>query len=210
MSTARDGFACTLDDPGGKPGFTATGLLASLGRTAARLPALLGAYLGPGRLEAALREEVMVAVSRMNRCRHCTAIHSAWGSLVGLSDEDLARLESMAPEDFDRRRWLAIQYGRCVVAGGETSALEAELRAHFGPDEIERIAAVARAIDVANRLGNTWDSFEGRLRGGPRAGSDSTLLDELLVLGLVAPAGAPFLALSKAVRLLRSEPSFPD
>lgn len=210
MSADDDVPTCQLEVPGGKPAFTAGAFLSTLRRTAASLPTLLGAYLAPARLDATLREEVMVAVSRMNRCRHCTAIHSAWASLVGLTDEELARLEAMDPAEFDRRRWLAVQYGRCVAAGGALAAIEGELRALYTEAEIAQIAAVARAIDVANRLGNTWDSFEGRLLGKRDGSSDSTVLDELFVLGLVAPAGAPFLAVSKAIRLLRSEPTFPE
>jgi AhpD family alkylhydroperoxidase len=198
--------ACSLVDRG-KPTFTIAGFLVAVGASLRGLPVLLGSYLPPDRLDPQLREEVMVAVSRMNRCRHCTAIHSAWATLVGLSDEDLARLEAIDPERFDRREWLAVQYGRCVVAGDDGRALEEELRRHYSDREIAQIAAVARAIDVANQLGNTWDAFEGRLLGLP-AGPGSSLLDELVVLGLVAPAGGPFLLVSKAVRTLRGQPAF--
>jgi len=195
---------CSLDE-GVKPTFTIGGFFGSLGRSAQALPDLLGAYVPPSRLDPALREKVMVAVSRMNRCRHCTAIHTAWASLAGLSDDELARIEEMDPATFERRDWLAMKYARCLVAGADTREVEEELRQHYTDGEISRIAAVARGIDVANRSGNTWDSFESRLlgRGGE---TGSTLGDELAVLALLAPAGGPFLLVSKAVRALKGQP----
>lgn len=196
--------ACEIEDRG-KPTFTFGGFVGSVAGSVGSLPALVGAYLPPRRLDPRLREKVMVAVSRMNRCRHCTAIHTAWAALAGLSDLELAALEEIDPDRFDRREWLAVQYARCHVAGGETAELEIALREHFSDAEVGQIAAVARGIDLANRTGNTWDSLEGRLLGrGPEPGS--SLRDELLVLGLLAPAGGPFLLVSKALRALRGEP----
>jgi len=190
--------ACQIVDPG-KPTFTFTGFVAALAQNAAGLPALLAAYVAPGRLDPALREAAMVAVSRMNRCRHCTAIHSAWGAAVGMPE---------APADGagDDVGTLAGRFARCAVAGTDLATAEREIAQRLSPSEVRQLAAVARAIDFANRCGNTWDAFEGRLAGRPAEGS--SLVDELAVLGGLAPAGVPFLALSRLVRALRGEPRF--
>jgi AhpD family alkylhydroperoxidase len=190
--------ACQIVDPG-KPAFTFAGFVAALARNAAGLPTLLAAYLAPGRIEPAVREAAMVAVSRMNRCRHCTAIHSAWGAAVGMGDG------AVDDRDSDPST-LAGRFARCVVAGTDLAAAERELAQRFSPSEVRQLAAVARAIDFANRCGNTWDAFEGRLSSRPNEGS--SLVDELAVLGVLAPAGVPFLALSRLVRALRGEPRF--
>ena len=205
MGTSTDPLACSLEDRG-KPTFTFGGFVAALAGNAKRLPALLGAFAPPGRLDPAFREKIMVAISRMNRCRHCTAIHTAWAKLAGLSDLELAAIDGLDLEGLDRGEWLALQYARCLVAGGEVAELEQELRLHFSVAELERVAAVARAIDFANLSGNTWDALAGRLEGHPAPGS--SLVDELAVVAALAPLGGPFLALSTAVRALRGQPTF--
>ena len=42
-----------------------------------------------GRLDATLRERVMVAVSRVNACGGCTFVHQRWALRAGVSSEEL-------------------------------------------------------------------------------------------------------------------------
>jgi AhpD family alkylhydroperoxidase len=191
--------ACQIVDPG-KPTFTFAGFVTALARNAAELPTLLAAYLGPGRIEPALRETAMVAVSQMNRCRHCTAIHSAWGAAVGMD-------ESAAHDRDGDLSTLAGRFARCVVAGTDLASVERELAPRFSPFAVRQLAAVARAIDFANRCGNTWDAFADRLAGNASGGP--ARWSELAVLAALAPPGVPFLAVSRLLRTLRGEPRFP-
>lgn len=188
-------MSCSLRDPG-KPTFTLARFAAALAGNAASLRDLAAAFVGPGRIDPALREGVMVAVSRMNRCRHCTAIHSAWGESVGLSlegepDEPLAS---------------AARYARCLLAGSDPAEARSELARLLPEQAIRQVEAVTRLIDLANRCGNTWDAFLARLEG--RAAAGASLADELGVLCALAPVGLPFLVVSSAVRLRGGEPSF--
>ena len=172
------------------------------------LPAIAAAFKPGTGLDPAFREKLMVAVSLLNRCRHCTAIHTAWGELAGLTDEELARLGDLEPDEFDRGEWVAVEYARCIARGGTGAGpLETELRRLYSPSEVAGIQAVVKMIDLANRCGNTFDAFEERLKGnGGGGGGKSSLVDELLVLGTLAPVGPPFLLISKALRVLRPRP----
>jgi AhpD family alkylhydroperoxidase len=187
---------CTLADPG-KPAFNLAGFASALAGTAASLPRLLASFVGPDRLDPALREGVIVAVSRMNRCRHCTAIHSAWGESVGLAEGEPA--EPLAS---------AARYARCLLAGDDPSEAERELARQLPPEAVRQVEVVARLADFTNRCGNTWDALASRLGG--EAPAASTLLGELGVLLAIAPFGAPFLLLSRFVRARRGEPVFAD
>ena len=42
-----------------------------------------------GRLDATLRDRVMVAVSRVNACGGCTFVHQRWALRAGVSSEEL-------------------------------------------------------------------------------------------------------------------------
>ena len=163
------------------------------------LPNFTAVYALPGRMDKRFREKIMLSVSRMNDCRHCTAIHGAWAALAGLSGEDRAALHELDPADMDHRDWVALEYARRVAADAPADLdLETELSALFSEKEIADIAAVARAINIANRCGNTWDAFLSRLQGRPA--EDSSLADEFLVLAPLAPFGPAFLVLSKLLQ----------
>jgi len=183
-------MACELADRG-KPTFTLSEFVAALADNATGLPSLRAAFLGPARIDPALREGVLVSVSRMNRCRHCTAIHSAWSEAIGApaAEEPLAS---------------AARYARCLLAGTDPGEARRTLARQLPEEAIAQVEALARLIDFTNRCGNTWDAFEARFTGTPRP--RSRLLDELAVLLALAPFGAPFLLLSKRLRLRRGEP----
>ncbi len=188
--------SCSFVDRG-KPTFTLAALLSAIAGNAATLRDLAAAFVGPRRIDPALREGVMVAVSRMNRCRHCTAIHSAWGESVGLA------LEGEPGEPLAS----AARYARCLLASSDPAEARRALALHLDEEAIRQVEAVTRLIELANRCGNTWDAFLARLEG--RAVAGSSLADELAVLLALAPVGLPFLFLSSAVRLRSGEPSFP-
>lgn len=83
------------------------GVLPNLIATLAHAPAALHGYLGfseaasKGRLSAAQREIVALAVAQANRCGYCLAAHSAIGRQAGLSqlDIDAARSGGGAPAE---------------------------------------------------------------------------------------------------------------
>jgi len=94
------------------------------------LPNFTAVYALPGRMDKRFREKIMLSVSRMNDCRHCTAIHGAWAALAGLSGEDRAALHELDPADMDHRDWVALEYARRVAADAPAEPdLEAELSA---------------------------------------------------------------------------------
>ena len=190
--------------------YTFKGFVRDLGHNAASLPRFLGIYAFPSRMDKQLREKIMFSISRMNACRHCTAIHGAWADLVGLSESDRAALHDLDPAEFDNREWTALEYARRLVAdeAGEMDPdLERALAGFFTKDEIADIAAVARGINLANRCSNTWDVFLDRLRGEPA--DDSSLANELAVLAVCAPVGPFFLLLSDILQRRQNKPQ-PD
>lgn len=146
-------------------------------------------------IDPGFREELMLAVSRLNDCRFCTWGHQEWAQMNGISDDELARIEQLDPSGFDRRKWLAITYVRALVEGNfrrVTPELRRAMQHKYSPREIRDIELIARVMDIGNRGSNTFDAMRSRLRGVPAA--DSRVVDEM-ILSSVFLATAPVVVL---------------
>jgi AhpD family alkylhydroperoxidase len=153
---------------------------------------------GKHELDPGFREELMLAVAKMNECRYCTWGHHEWAHLAGVPEEELAQIEQMDPEGFDRRKWLALSYVRAFVSdkfGSVPRELRKEMRENYSAHEIKEIELVTRIMDLGNRGANTWDAMLSRLKGNPAA--NSHIIDEAILSGAfltVAPVAVAYLA----------------
>lgn len=157
-----------------------------------------------GRVDPGLREQIMVAVAQVNGCRYCCYVHTQWAQLEGTTDEDLARLEGLDPETFDRDEWLAISYATALAEGDfadSKSEVAAEIERRSGPQRREDIETIARAMTLANRMANTLDAFLSRLKGRPDA--EGRAFDEALIASVLLVTG-PFTVVVLAARLRMS------
>ncbi len=168
--------------------YTLTELFADLGSVLTRAPALWAIWIG-GRLPRALREQIIVAVAKVNACRMCEHAHSRMALEAGVSDAEIAALEDMDPSAFDRGTWLAIAHARertkakfaPVAEDASEEALNEALSAQTRSD----VEDVARAMTVANRIANTLNALPDRWRGNPVP--ESRLFDELVINFLFLP-----------------------
>lgn len=145
------------------------GAVPNLMRTLARSPAALDGYLGlagalaAGKLRAALREQIALAVAEQNSCDYCLAAHSTIGAGVGLDPAAIAA--ARRSEAADPRAAAALRFARAVVdTRGAVSApaLEAARAAGLGEgDLIEIVAHVALNVltNYVNRLAETDVDF---------------------------------------------------
>ena len=144
-------------------------------------PTIYGIW-GRQELDPGFREELMLAVAKVNDCRYCSWGHQEWAHMAGVTDEELARMEQVDPEGFDRSKWVAISYVRAYVSGKFGSVpreMRQEMRDNYTAQQIKEIELVARIMDIGNRGANTWDAMLSRLKGNPAA--DSHILDEAVL-----------------------------
>lgn len=148
-------------------------------------------------LPPALREAIMLSVAYENRCRYCAFMHGEWAIEVGLEADVEQELITLDPDHVSDRMWAACLYARrraAVNFGPVDDNDRRLLRDHFAPREQYLIEVVARTMNVANRVGNTFDAFWSRLHG--RAAPDSHPFDELfftLLFVASLPVGAAVL-----------------
>lgn len=151
-------------------------------------------------IDPGFREELMLAVSKLNDCRYCSWVHHEWANIAHVPEEELAFIEQLDPSHFDRKKWVAIAFVRELVEarfGRVSKELMREMKANYSATEIREIKLIAKVMDISNRGVNTWDSMLSRLRGKPAA--DSHLLDEaVLSMALLAAAPVVIVLLARA------------
>jgi len=154
-----------------------------------RAPALVAIWRG-GRLPPALREQVVVAVAKVNACRMCEHAHTRMALEAGVSNAELAALESLDEDAFDRRTWLAIAHARertkADFVRPAPDRNQELLTQELGAQTYRDVEDVARVMTVANRIANVLNALSDRVRGNPVPGS--RLLDELIINILFLPA----------------------
>jgi AhpD family alkylhydroperoxidase len=184
--------------------YTVPELFGDLKSVVLRVPSLWSIWVG-GRLPRALREQIVVAVAQVNACRMCEHAHTRMALEAGVSNAELAALENMNEDVFDRRTWLAIAYARervmCNFARGVTDSSQEALGEEMGAQTLGDVEDVARVMTLANRIANTLNALPDRRRGKPVPGS--RLLDELLINLMFLP-GAWLGTLIAAVRQRKS------
>jgi AhpD family alkylhydroperoxidase len=142
-------------------------------------------------IEAGFREELMLAVSKLNDCKYCAWGHHEWAHAAGIAEDELDHIEHGDSEGIDRAKWVAISYVVSLVSSEFKHVpddLTQEMQANYTENEIKEIILVARIMDIANRGANTWDAMLSRLHGKPA--HDSHVLDEFVLSGvfwIVAP-----------------------
>ena len=94
---------------------TALEFTRALASIAADVPTLYRVWI-KHELDPGFREELMLAVSRVNDCKYCSWAHYEWANLEGIPEEELAQVEQIDPDHFDRKKWLALSYVRELVA----------------------------------------------------------------------------------------------
>ena len=129
--------------------------------------ARLYAIYGRGRVDPALRERVMVAVSRANACGSCTTVHEAWALRAGVSAEELKQISDgelllMAPEE----RAPIVYATALAEAGFQRVHPDARVvaDAYLGVERQRDVEAIARLMTFANLSVNTAHVVYRRLR----------------------------------------------
>ncbi len=140
------------------------GMVPNIMRTMAQSPSVLEAYLAfsgamaHSSLPAALREQIALAVARVNQCRYCVAAHTALGKKAGLTETQVQ--ESLQGRSSDPKADAAIQFARRVVEvrGHVTDGDVAALRqAGYGDAQIAESAAAVSLNIFTNYFNHIAD-----------------------------------------------------
>ena len=128
----------------------------------------LAAVYVRGRLDATLRERVMVAVSRVNACGGCTYVHERWALRTGVSSDELEAIGLDDLAALDERSRAAVVYATALAEGRFRRPVAPEVAAaaaeRLSVDEMSAIEAVARLMALANLSVSTAEAIAARAR----------------------------------------------
>lgn len=125
-----------------------------------------------GGTSPALRERIMVAVSRANACAGCSRVHQRWAVRAGVTDDELEALgldELARLNPADRAAVVyAVERSTAgfpgpVGAPSEDPEINAAISRYFTDEEIRQIDAVARSITFANLTVGTTEALRTRI-----------------------------------------------
>jgi AhpD family alkylhydroperoxidase len=106
------------------------------------VPALVSAYLLPGRVPPPAREAAMLGVTSINRCGACEAFHGRWARRVGLQLDDPSAEEAAAYE-----------FGQRVAMAGPEHPRPPM---HLSGRHQRELLAVSILMELANLSGNRF------------------------------------------------------
>ena len=141
-----------------------------------------------GRVDKGFREQLMVAVAYQNQAPYCNWTHRSWASAHGVTDDELGNIEELHFDELDPRVATAVAYVRALVSSNWQDAprdLRQQMLEYFTWRELEDIELIARAMDISNRTGNTWDAMLSRLSSEPI--EDSDLFSEIFLSSVFLP-----------------------
>ena len=133
------------------------GMVPNIMRTFANSPAALQAYVGflnaleGTSIDAKTREAIAIATSGANGCEYCTAAHTAFGKMRGLSDDE-AR-ENLSGRSSDPTRAAVLRFARAIVEKRgwvDDLDLQHAREAGLGDTEITEILATVAATIFSN------------------------------------------------------------
>jgi AhpD family alkylhydroperoxidase len=139
-----------------------------------RAAARVGRVMRGETISAAFRERLMLAVSAVNGCRHCSYAHARQALAAGVSSEEIERLSGGEFDGSPSREIPALLYAQhwAETDGHPEPATRERMIALYGDDEAGAIELALRVIRMGNLGGNTLDHVLYRLTRG-RHGIDA-------------------------------------
>jgi len=133
------------------------------------LPALASIRKGR-KVNGALREKVMLAVTGVNECRYCAFVHSNMARMLDVPKDEIERImESGNSGDPGSDEQPAIEFARHYAQTNQQPEpdMVSSFRKYYGNELADSLLRYMRMIYFASLFGNTFDAFLWRLKGKP-------------------------------------------
>lgn len=123
-------------------------------------PALYSAIAGPGTVSRRIKSMVYLSCSYANKCPYCIASNLPGAKKSGVTDEELAALQSENDAPFhDESERAAIRYARELTRTVDAAQTRATLREHFTDEQVVEITLVVAMANFTNRFNNGLEIF---------------------------------------------------
>ena len=117
---------------------------------------LYGTLMGPSaRLDKRIREMVFLAVSYVNETPYCAAHHQKTGLTSGLSERELAEINTENDWHFSDKERAALHYARELTRKADVSDdLRYRVQELFSTDEFVELTMIVALANFTNRFSN--------------------------------------------------------
>lgn len=121
-----------------------------------------------GRISTDFRERIMLAVTGVNRCRHCAWGHQFMAHRAGVPKAEIAGLlrQDLADSPDAQVPGLLFAIHWAETDGAPSAQARAALEAEYGGHVARQIETAAMLINAGNRFGNTFDLLLCRVSRG--------------------------------------------
>ena len=117
--------------------------------------ALYKAVMGPGTLERRLKEMVYLAASIVNESDYCTVHHMKGAKAAGLTDNEIADIETETNLHFNPKEQAALRYARELTRNADAEDdTRYEVEEIFAPDQVVELTMVICLANFTNRFNN--------------------------------------------------------
>ncbi|MGB7546597.1 MAG: carboxymuconolactone decarboxylase family protein [Terracidiphilus sp.] len=118
------------------------------------IPALLQPLMGEGALSGWYKELIATRVASLNKCEYCVSAHRHLALKRGATPEQAAGCDSFETGPFTEKEKAGFRYAGLLHQSGHAvnEAAFAALSAHFNPQEIVELTAVAAAFEMFSRI----------------------------------------------------------
>lgn len=156
-------------------------------------PTVLAEMRANTRITPAFGEKLMLAVSGVRGCRFCAGLHGHTAEALGVSKAEANALLRGEITGGTVEEAPAVFFAQHYAENdGEPQAdMVRTLVQSYDERTAQDVINYLRLFDMANLLGNTLDALYSRFLGKPS--SESTLKDELAIVGLAAFGIGPLL-----------------
>lgn len=143
-------------------------LLSAIGRLAVKPRSLVELVTGRGKLRPEFREQIMLAVTSVNKCRYCSFVHTLVALKEGAALSEIQALLAGSIDEVEDHDKEALLYAQHWADTNGHPEVEARLRLveRYGDDQASAIETAIEAIMVGNYFGNTVDYCLHTLSGG--------------------------------------------
>jgi len=117
-------------------------------------PPFYGAIMSPGSVERRVKEMVYLTCSYANECAFCTAAHLVMGKKTGITEEEIAALQTEQDHGFSEPERAAIRYARELTQTAAAEESRDALLEQFSHEQVVEITLVAALANFTNRFNN--------------------------------------------------------
>jgi AhpD family alkylhydroperoxidase len=110
-------------------------------------------------IDAAFRERLMLAVTAVNGCRHCSYVHAKQALVAGISEEEVAALQEGDLGGAPEEELPALLYAQhwAETRGEPDPTARSRVSERYGEETMAAIDLALRTIQMGNLMGNTVD-----------------------------------------------------